>query len=381
MTKKILFFFPENPFSNRAGNITRARMTLTVLKKLGYDIDLVGVGEIYKHLNDTTEIDKSIVDNLFLLKQKPPKIKTSSDYWKYKISKFYKKPNPYNNSLTDFAKKEFKNIFNKKKYDIIVINYEFWTGLIDQDTMKNTFKVIDTHDWITLNEFYKNKSLDIGKRFNEEINNLAKFDRVITISEDEHLVFKKFLGEKVINIPPSFPSKFEKKNLNKKYDLIFVGSENIFNIKSIQWFFAYVYPLFSENINIIIIGRICKHVEKREGVQLVEFAESLDEYYNQSKLAICPMLEGTGIKIKVIEALSYGLPVVGTERAIDGFPSKVSNGCLVSDNPQLFKDKIMSLLQDESYYQDIKIRAEEYFKNNFSEEKAIEKWKKLLIYE
>ncbi|RNA63645.1 glycosyltransferase [Chryseobacterium nematophagum] len=378
MTRKILFFFPENPFSNRAGNITRAKMTLTVLKKLGYHIDLVGVDEIYKHLNDTTKVDEDIIDNLFLIKQKPPKIKTSSDYWKYKISKLHKKPNPYNNSLTDFAKKEFRSIFNKKNYDIIIINYEFWTGLIDHESMKNTLKIIDTHDWITLNEFYKDKSLDIGKRFNEEINNLAKFDHVVTISEDEHLVFKKFLGEKVKNIPPSFPLHFEKNSSDKKYDLIFIGSENIFNIKSMQWFFDNVYPLFPTPLNIIVIGRICKHLEKREGVELVEFSESLEEYYHQSKISICPMLEGTGIKIKVIEALSYGLPIVGTERAIDGFSSKTLNGCLISDNPEIFKDKIMSLLQDQLYYQTMKNQAEEYFKNNFSEEKAIEKWKKLI---
>ncbi|SIP99223.1 Glycosyltransferase involved in cell wall bisynthesis [Chryseobacterium sp. RU37D] len=378
MIKKILFFFPENPFSNRAGNTTRAKTTLTVLKKLGYSIDLAGVDEIYKYLNDTTNIDKNIVDNLFLLKQKPPKIKTTADYWKYKISKFYKKPNPNNNSLTDFIKKEFRGIFTSEHYDIIIINYEFWTGLIDNYSMKDTLKIIDTHDWITLNEFYKNKSLDIGKRFNEEISNLAKFDNVITISEDEHSVFKKFLGEKVINIPPSFPSHFEKNNPDKKYDLIFVGSENIFNIKSIQWFFANVYPLLPENINIIIIGRVCRHIEKRENVEMVEFSESLEEYYHQSKIAICPMLEGTGIKIKVIEALSYGLPVVGTERAVDGFSSKTSNGCLVTDDPEIFKNKVISLLQDEVYYQDMKHQAEDYFKNNFSEEKAIEKWKNLL---
>ncbi|MEN5305936.1 glycosyltransferase family 4 protein [Chryseobacterium cucumeris] len=378
MTKKILFFFPENPFSNRAGNTTRAKTTLTVLKKMGYHIDLVGAAEIYKSQNDTTDIDQNIVDHLFLIKHRPLKVKTSSAYWKHKISKFYKKPNEYNHLLTDFAKQEFSDIFNKEKYDAIIINYEFWAGLVDHESMKNTLKIIDTHDWITLNEFYKNKSLDIGKRFNEEINNLSKFHKVITISEDENLVFKRFLGEKVINIPPSFPSHFEKSDGDKKYDLIFVGSENIFNIQSIQWFFDHVYPLLPPNINIVIIGRICKHIQERKGVTLIEFAESLEEYYHRSKIAICPMLEGTGIKIKVIEALSYGLPIVGTERAIDGFPSKTSNGCLVSDHPEIFKDQIMSLLQDQSYYQDMKIQAEEYFKNNFSEEKAIEKWKKIL---
>lgn len=378
MPKKILFFFPENPFSNRAGNVIRAKTTLSILKKLGHEIDLVGVSEIYKEQNDTIEIDETIVDNLFFIQQKPAKNKTSLAYWRHKIQKFYKKPNPYNHALTDFAKKGFETIFNLKKYDVIIINYEFWTGLIDHESMKNTTKIIDTHDWITLNEFYKNKSLNIGNRFNEEIHNLSKFDKVITISEDEHTVFKRFLEHKVVNIPPSFPSHFEKNSSDKKYDLLFVGSENYFNIQSIQWFFDKVYPLLPENINILIIGRIAKHVEKRKNLTLIAFAESLEEYYHQSKIAICPMLEGTGVKIKVIEALSYGLPVVGTERAIDGFASKIANGCLITDHPEIFKDKIMFLLQNESYYLDLKKQAEKYFKHHFSEEKAVEKWKNLI---
>lgn len=378
MSKKILFFFPENPFSNRAGNVTRAKTTLTILKKLGHRIDLVGVKDIYSEQKDSVDFDTAIVDNLFLISQRPPKNKISLEYWQHKLSKMYQKPNKYNVALTAFAKKEFVNLFIAQKYDAVVINYEFWTGLIEHAAMKNTLKIIDTHDWITLNEFYKNKKLDIGKRFSEEINNLSKFDRIITISEDEHLVFKRFLEHKVINIPPSFSSHFNNHS-DKKYDLIFVGSENYFNIQSMQWFFKNVYPLLPENINIIIIGRICKHLEKKKNVTLIEFAESLEQYYHQSKIAICPMLEGTGIKIKVIEALSYGLPVVGTERAVDGFSSKVSNGCLINNSPEVFRDHLLSLLQNETYYTKIKHEVKVYFNDHFSEEKAVEKWKNILI--
>jgi len=376
MTKKILFFFPENPFSNRAGNVTRAKTNLTILNKLGYEIDLAGIEDIYKGMGDHMDFDRNLVDNLFLLNRRPKKKIVSLEYWKYKfITSKYKSPS--NKLLTGHIKENFKKIFEAKKYDYVIINYEFWAGLIDDELPGNPVKIVDTHDWITLNEFYKNPSLKIGERFEEEINNLAKFDKVITISNDENFVFRGFLGDKVVNIPPSFPSHFSSDS-EKKYDLIFVGSDNVFNVKSIKWFFEKVYTLLPENISIVIIGRVCRHLDKVENIEYVEFAETLDEYYHQSKLAICPMLEGTGIKIKVIEALSYTLPVVGTERAIDGFASKRTNGCLVNDNPEIFKENILSLLQNESFYQKIKAEATDYFKENFSEENAIEKWKNIL---
>ncbi|MBW7675743.1 glycosyltransferase [Chryseobacterium chendengshani] len=377
MIKKILFFFPENPFSNRAGNVTRAKTNLTILKLLGYQIDLVGIEDMYKVMEDDTEFDKNVVDNLFLLARRPLKKITSLEYWRYKFSTS-KYKSPSNKLLTGYIKESFKKILEAKKYDYVVINYEFWAGLIDDEIPNNSVKIVDTHDWITLNEFYKNPTLKIGERFEEEINNLAKFDKIITVSNDENFVFKGFLGDKVINIPPSFPSHFLSGS-EKRYDLIFVGSDNIFNIKSIQWFFEKVHILLPENIKIVIIGRVCRHLEKVKNVEYVEFAETLDEYYYQSKIAICPMLEGTGIKIKVIEALSYGLPIVGTERAIDGFASKSSNGCLVDNRPEIFKDHIISLLQNDTFYQNTKSQAEEYFKNNFTEEKAVEKWKNILM--
>lgn len=376
MTKKILFFFPENPFSNRAGNVTRAKTNLTILKKLGYHIDLVGIEDIYKGMGDDTEFDKNFVDNLFLLTRRPLKKIASLEYWRYKFSKLNDK-NKSNHLLTTYIKESFKKICDSEKYDYIIINYEFWAGLIDQNLHNNPVKIVDTHDWITLNEFYKNPALKIGERFEEEINNLAKFDEVITISNDENFVFRGFLGDKVVNIPPSFPSHFSS-DPEKIYDLIFVGSDNVFNIKSIQWFFEKVHLLLPDNIKIVIIGRVCRHLEKVKNVEFVEFAETLDEYYQQSKIAICPMLEGTGIKIKVIEALSFGLPVVGTERAIDGFASKSLNGCIVDNQPEVFKENIISLLQNEKDYQNTKNQAEEYFKNNFTEEKAMEKWVNIL---
>lgn len=378
MKKQILFFFPENPFSDKAGNVIRAKTNLNVLKKLGYNIDLAGIEDMYKALNDNTDFDNNLVDHLFLLSRRPSKRITSLKYWKYKIIKIFSKRNKSNPLLTEYIKGCFRELLKKKKYDYIIINYEQWTGLLDGKLPNNPVKIIDTHDWITLNEFYKNPLLKIGDRFQEEINNLKKFDRIITISQDEYFIFNSFLGDKVINIPPSFPVCFSSTS-KKKYDLIFVGSDNIFNIKSMQWFFNSVYPLLPENINILIIGKICRHLEKKEGVEQIEFSKDLQEYYDVSKISLCPMLEGTGIKIKVIEALSYGLPVVGTERAVDGFSSKYANGCLISNDPEIFKDNIMALLQNESYYQNLKTQAEEYFRNNFYEEKSIQQWKKILI--
>ncbi|RZJ49549.1 MAG: hypothetical protein EOO44_18045, partial [Flavobacterium sp.] len=218
-TKQVLFFFPENPFSNRAGNTTRAKKNITILKNLGCNIDLVGYKTVYEYMGDSLEYDRTLIDNHFLIEKKPNAPIISHVYWRYRWLKLIGKKNKYNSMLNLYAKQNFEDILKAKKYDCIVINYEMWSGLIDNDLTKNTLKVIDTHDWITLNEFFKDQNLNVGERFNEEIKNLDKFDKVITISNDEHFVFKGFLGEKVINIPPSFPISISE-TPKKKWDLM-----------------------------------------------------------------------------------------------------------------------------------------------------------------
>ncbi|WBV61972.1 glycosyltransferase [Chryseobacterium camelliae] len=378
--KNLLFFFPESPFSKRAGNVLRTYTNLKQLKSVGLSIDLVGVEDYYKSFGDTVEsIDFAIINDVFVLKTKPPKKKLTFEYWKYKIQKKFNKQHS-NQYLTQYLKDNFTAILDKKKYDYIFINYEFWTDLIRDQDLKGAKTIVDTHDWITLNEFYNNKNLDLGTRFGEEIKNLSFYDKVVTISQDEYFIFKSFLGDKVINIPPSFPENFEDTNTEKKYDLIFVGSDNPFNVLSINWFVERVLPLLSKEIKICIIGRICKHVPDHESIEKVFFTDNLETYYQASKIAICPMLKGTGIKIKVVEAMSYGLPIVGTEKAVDGFSDKKNNGCRVSDNEIIFADIIKNLLNNPSDYERQKQEAIHFFKNNFSEKKSVELWEKTLIF-
>jgi len=59
---------------------------------------------------------------------------------------------------------------------------------------------------------------------------------------------------------------------------------------------------------------------------------NLVEFYQNVSIVICPMFSGTGVKIKVLEALSYGIPVVTNQRGVDGLLNKSANGCLVTEN-------------------------------------------------
>ena len=160
--------------------------------------------------------------------------------------------------------------------------------------------------------------------------------------------------------------------------MIFVGSESIFNITAIQWFLNKVLPLLTKKPKIAIIGRVCKHIGEYNNIDKIMFVENLADYYNKSRVAICPMLEGTGIKIKVVEALSYGLPVIGTEKAIDGFFQKVNNGCIIADNEQDFAEAITAILNNPTLYEQKKNEVQNSFNKYFSINNSRQLWQEAI---
>ena len=156
---------------------------------------------------------------------------------------------------------------------------------------------------------------------------------------------------------------------------------NEHNIKSAQWFFEKVYPLLPLNISICVVGRICNYIGDYSNVTKIEFVEDLDTLYKQSKITICPMLSGTGVKIKVIESLSFGLPVVCNERGVDGLLNKNNNGCLVAEDENQFANNIIKLLKKEEFYNIIKSEAISFFDKNHSQSIVYQKLDKIFEIE
>ena len=185
---------------------------------------------------------------------------------------------------------------------------------------------------------------------------------------EEEYIFGQFTDKKITLIPISFPFCPTEYKENYKYELIFVGSQNPHNIMGIKWFEKEVLP-FLEDTKVHIIGKICKVVPDHPNFVKHGMVDDIEDFYQNAKIAICPMLSGTGIKIKVLEALSHSLPVVTNRRGVDGLLNKTLNGCIVENTGKDFAEAILKLLHDKSFYIEKKKEAEKYFLENHSFEK------------
>ena len=160
-----------------------------------------------------------------------------------------------------------------------------------------------------------------------------------------------------------------------KYDILYVASDNHHNITAFKWFLSKVYPML-EDIKILCVGKIYNKIDNHaeyKNIEFIEFVDDLTEAYNNSKIVICPMFTGTGVKIKIVEAMSYGKPIVANEMGMIGFPTNKDTGCLVTNNPDDFAKHMQNLLVDNQLFENCSKQATTYFDKYFSYDKNVQK--------
>lgn len=138
--------------------------------------------------------------------------------------------------------------------------------------------------------------------------------------------------------------------------LLYVGSLGWeANRDGLLWFLKEVWPLVAAKhvgVQFLIIGRnasseIAVEVSRLTGVALLGFVDDLEPYYAQSRVFIAPLRFGSGIKVKVINALCRGLPVVTTSIGAEGLHVESGHEMFIADSPGEMANDIGALLANE----------------------------------
>lgn len=193
-----------------------------------------------------------------------------------------------------------------------------------------------------------------------EMSILKKADAIISISQRDTEYFKNEMGitTPIIQSYPHYSFKCvkqEKDCAELSYSLLIVGTMNWFpNISGTVRFTERVFNKLSQNspeIDLYIVGKnptdeiIALGANKK--VHITGFVENIDEYYRKCDIAIIPVYEGTGIKIKLVEALGKGIPVISTEFAAKDYMITDEIGVAHSDAE--FLEYILKFYEDENY--------------------------------
>lgn len=223
-----------------------------------------------------------------------------------------------------------------------------------------------------------------------ELGKLNQFDLVVPISEED-LEFYKTLGER----KPLFTSGFGIET--EGYPQIELGDKKISflgsldwlpNQEGLHWFIDKVWPLVvkgDETLKLEVAGKnppdSIKAI-KAANYELKGEVDSALEFLKDTAVMVVPLISGSGIRIKIVEGLAWGLPMVSTSKGAEALGLTSGENILIADDPQEFADHILSLTADKEKRESLSAKARATAKSNFDLENLgkalIERYKKMM---
>jgi glycosyltransferase involved in cell wall biosynthesis len=81
-------------------------------------------------------------------------------------------------------------------------------------------------------------------------------------------------------------------------------------------------------------------------IELRGFVEDVREPLRECSVFVCPILSGSGMRVKLLEAFAAGIPVVSTRIGAEGLADVDGEYCALSDDPDGFADRAVELLRN-----------------------------------
>ncbi len=228
-------------------------------------------------------------------------------------------------------------------------------------------KVLDTHNALWL--LYKRltsilprsayrllleRDWRLLRRYEGEM--VRRFDGVIAVSEADHQALVEAAGEAVpmtiIPIAVDAEAYPFRRRQPESARLLYVGT--MFwppNVDGVNWFVHEVLPLIRRarpDVELEIIGaRPAERVQALddgESVHVLGYVDDLTPYFEEAAAMVVPLRVGSGMRVKILEGLARGIPMVSTTIGCEGIAVEDGRELLIADEASTFAEAVVHLL-------------------------------------
>jgi GT2 family glycosyltransferase/glycosyltransferase involved in cell wall biosynthesis len=207
-----------------------------------------------------------------------------------------------------------------------------------------------------------------------EINLYKKADRLWVVTDNDREAIENFVDGVPIDIVPNIHAEINTdKSFENTRDLLFVGNFwHIPNIDAMEYFLSIIFPIISSELPSVKINIVGDNVPETlrqfssEKIIFTGYVEDLSQYLENARISVAPLRYGAGMKGKIGEALSWGLPAVTTTIGAEGMNLIDGYNIMIADTPEEFAQKVIRLYNDKNLWESLSVNGKITASENWS---------------
>ncbi|HLW39368.1 MAG TPA: glycosyltransferase family 4 protein, partial [Brumimicrobium sp.] len=294
----------------------------------------------------------------------------------YNVARFHEKA----------VEERIKNILDKQQFDVVLLESIYLLPYLHLFKEKGLKVILRTHNvehqiWSSLaknttflpKKWYLNKLAEQLKQY--ELEKCQEVDGIVSITENDARFFEKINpAVKTTSIPPIITTKAEEADYNLS-DFYFLGAMDWQpNIEGIQWFIQKVIPEGLTETQFYLAGKsLNKNEYKHPGIVNLGEIENAMDFIKAHGICLIPLHSGSGLKIKLLENMALGKPIITTTEGARGVGVQHEKEVLIADHPDDFRKQMNKLSQNKELRQSLGNTAKTFVTENFNKEKLTEK--------
>jgi glycosyltransferase involved in cell wall biosynthesis len=216
---------------------------------------------------------------------------------------------------------------------------------------------------------------------------LDSFQACTVVSEQEQRLLVRILSSNNrVEVVPNCVQVGEYENCQSAlvpHRLIFSGSFRYHaNYEAMLWFVGDVFPLILEQVpetHLVITG---DHADLplpfTQNVTLAGYVDDIQSLIASSCVSVAPLLSGGGTRLKILEAMAIGTPVVSTSKGAEGLDATVGEHLFVGNSPIIFAEHVVKILKNRDLRDQMAVSAHRFVKTKYNWDTTIPRFLQLV---
>ena len=372
---KILFLSRWFPFPANNGSKMRIAGLLRALSR-DHEVTLISFSD--DTITDAQEIEsRSLCKQIVLVKWKP----YDPHSIRSKLGYFHPKPRFIVDTFSPEMAGQINKIIDSNKIDLVIasqidmasyIRFFHIVPAIFEELESGIFSVFDRKEGSLVSRIRKGLTVYKWQSYLRRL--LPEFKAVTVVSEREQDIIRQTNpGLKNLFVIPNCIDLMLYEDVQeepKPGELIFTGSFKYMpNYEAALWFLNEIFPLIKihiPNIKLTITGdHENRPIPDDRNVILTGYLDDIKPLITKSWSSVVPIRSGGGTRLKILESMALGTPVVATSKGAEGLKVHPGQHLLIADTPKEFATAVIRLETESGLREEIAENGRQFLIKNY----------------